>query len=170
MNLLRSHLPPLSDWSAAGIMRESDSIKATVCSAALAVLPSGELMTSTPHSVAIGTSMLSTPTPARPITFRFLPARMTSAVTFERLLTKRASYSADGLDQIGSADVGLIGYTQLLLENIDSLFADFIGNENSMHFRFRSSGRVFSHTLHFCSLSLTGQNQFVLHLLFGLRG
>ena len=37
-------------------------------------------------------SILSTPTPARPIAFKFLPALMTSAVTLVLLLTSKASY------------------------------------------------------------------------------
>ena len=39
-------------------------------------------ITDIPRWLAAGTSMLSTPVPARPIAFRLVPAAMTSAVTF----------------------------------------------------------------------------------------
>ncbi len=47
-----------------------------------------------PRRVAKSRSMLSTPTPARPSTFSFLPASMTSAATLVRLRTMRASYAS----------------------------------------------------------------------------
>ena len=51
---------------------------ARACSAAAMVLPSGELTTTIPLRVAAGTSTLSTPTPARPIIFNFVPASIIS--------------------------------------------------------------------------------------------
>ena len=45
------------------------------------VFPSGELTTTMPWRVAALTSILSTPTPARPMIFKFVPASITSAVT-----------------------------------------------------------------------------------------
>ena len=71
-NLLRSHLPAFMMASAAGTWRASASISAMVCSAAETVLPPGVFMTTMPLRVAAGTSMLSTPTPARTIA-RSLP-------------------------------------------------------------------------------------------------
>src|SRR4029077_15890288 len=48
----------------------------------------------TPRAVAAGTSMLSTPTPARPTTTRRLAASSIGAVTFASLRTMSASISA----------------------------------------------------------------------------
>ena len=53
-------------------MRARANSMAIVCSAAVLVLPSGVFMTTTPAFVALATSMLSTPMPARPTTFRRL--------------------------------------------------------------------------------------------------
>ena len=78
---------------AIGIWRAMAIIMAKVCSVAAMVLPPGELITIMPLSVAAATSILSTPTPARPIIFKFLAAAITSAVTLEAERTIRASYS-----------------------------------------------------------------------------
>ena len=68
-NLRFSHLPDLVDALAC---EESSgpatSIRASVCSATDTALPPGVFITSTPAAVAAGSSTLSTPTPARPIT------------------------------------------------------------------------------------------------------
>ena len=56
-------------------------IIAMVCSVAAMVLPSGVLSTTMPLAVAAGISILSTPTPARPITFKRVEASITSFVT-----------------------------------------------------------------------------------------
>ena len=85
--LLFSHCPPFSEALAWGIWRASDIIKPMVCSAAAMVLPVGALTTMIPRWVAAFTSILSMPTPARPITINFLPASMTWAVTVEALRT-----------------------------------------------------------------------------------
>ena len=53
------------------MLRASESIIAIVCSVAARVLPSGALATMIPFRVAASTSMLSTPTPARPMNFIF---------------------------------------------------------------------------------------------------
>jgi hypothetical protein len=70
VKLFRSHSPAFIERSAAGIRRMHASISANVSSAADTVLPDGALSTATPRSVAASTSMLSTPTPARPMTRR----------------------------------------------------------------------------------------------------
>ena len=62
-----------------------------VCSAAAIVFPSGEFTTIIPFCVAASTSILSTPTPARPIILRFLPASIIADVTLVWLLTISAS-------------------------------------------------------------------------------
>ena len=78
---LRRHCPSCNDWCACGTLRARASISAKACSAAAIVLPVGEFTTAIPWRVAASRSMLSTPTPARPITWRFLPASIISAVT-----------------------------------------------------------------------------------------
>src|ERR1051325_7928627 len=72
MNLFFSHLPARVETSASGICRASASIIESACSAVVMELPNGVFITITPLAVAAGMSTLSTPMPARPITFRFL--------------------------------------------------------------------------------------------------
>ena len=71
--------------------RARASIRPTVCSAAATVLPPGALTTTTPWRVAASTSMLSTPTPARPTTQVAVRLRGPPAVTLVSLRTTRAS-------------------------------------------------------------------------------
>ena len=63
-----------------------------VCSAVEIVLPAGTFMTMMPRLVAASASTLSSPTPARPITFRWSAFWMTSAVTLVALRTTSPSY------------------------------------------------------------------------------
>ena len=70
-------MPDVSDACACGTLRASASINAIVCSAAATMFDCGAFATMIPRLVAAGTSTLSTPIPARPITFRF-PARSIS--------------------------------------------------------------------------------------------
>ena len=72
MNLFFSHLPARVEASASGIWRASASISEMACSAVVMELPKGVFITMMPLAVAAGMSTLSTPMPARPITFRFL--------------------------------------------------------------------------------------------------
>src|SRR5690625_4926433 len=81
------------DIYACGILRANDISIAIVCSAAEFVLPSGAFTTTIPFSVAASRSILSTPTPARPITFKLCPFSITSRVTCVWLLTNKPSYS-----------------------------------------------------------------------------
>ena len=67
-----SHLPACVEASACGISRASANIMAMACSAVVMELPNGVFMTMTPRAVAAGMSTLSTPMPARPMTFRLL--------------------------------------------------------------------------------------------------
>ena len=71
--------------------RASESSIPKESSAAEVVLPAGALTTRMPRSVAALTSMLSMPTPARAMIFRFLPRSMTSRPTFEALRTMSPS-------------------------------------------------------------------------------
>ena len=66
-----SHLPAWVEASACGIWRASASISVMACSAVVIELPNGVFITMMPLAVAAGMSTLSTPMPARPITFRF---------------------------------------------------------------------------------------------------
>ena len=65
-----SHLPACVDASAAGISRASANISAIACSAVVIELPNGVFITMMPRAVAAGISTLSTPMPARPMTFQ----------------------------------------------------------------------------------------------------
>ncbi len=53
-----------------------------MCSAAEVTVDSGAFATTIPRRVAASTSTLSTPTPARPITFRRSARSSSSAVSF----------------------------------------------------------------------------------------
>ena len=86
-----SHLPAWVERSAAGICRASANIKAMVCSPVVIALPKGAFITTMPRPVAAGTSILSTPTPARPTARSLLPASSTSAVTLVAERTTRPS-------------------------------------------------------------------------------
>jgi hypothetical protein len=80
-NRFFSHLPAWVDALAAGRSRASASIRAMACSAVVIELPNGVFITTMPCWVAAATSMLSTPIPARPTTFRFSAAARIFSVT-----------------------------------------------------------------------------------------
>ena len=79
--------PPSSRRRPAARLRARASSSARASSAVETRLPPGEFMTITPRRVAASRSTLSTPTPGRPITFRFLAASSTSAVIWLPLRT-----------------------------------------------------------------------------------
>ena len=62
--------PSTSAAWACGMLRASAKSRPIVCSAAETMFDSGAFATTIPRRVAASTSTLSTPTPARPITFR----------------------------------------------------------------------------------------------------
>ena len=64
------------------MLRASATSSPTVCSAAEVTVDSGAFATTIPRRVAASTSTLSTPTPARPITFRRSARPISSAVSF----------------------------------------------------------------------------------------
>ena len=102
-----SHLPACVDASACGICRASASISVIACSAVVIELPKGVFITMMPFAVAAGMSTLSTPMPARPITFRFFARSRIFGVTFvaERIASpsKLPTVSATGpIGPIGS--------------------------------------------------------------------
>ena len=64
---------------------------ATACSAVVIELPKGVFMTTIPLAVAAGMSTLSTPMPARPITFSLVAAAITSGSALVAERTARPS-------------------------------------------------------------------------------
>jgi len=88
------HCPAFIDAVACGMWRASETISEIACSAVVMVLPPGVFITTMPRLVAAPTSTLSTPMPARPITFNCLAASITSLVTFVPLRITNASASA----------------------------------------------------------------------------
>ena len=85
------HSPLCMDSWANGMFLAMARSIAQECSAAERMFAEGVFITSMPFSVAWGTSMLSTPTPARPMTLRLAPASMTLAFAFVPDLMIRAS-------------------------------------------------------------------------------
>ncbi len=83
----RAHSPERIDASAAATRRTMARTSANVSSAAETVLPAGALRTAIPRSVAASRSMLSTPTPALPITRSILAPARRSASTVVALRT-----------------------------------------------------------------------------------
>ena len=79
-NFFFSHLPLLVEAMACGMERAMASIRPSVCSATETALPPGVFITRTPAAVAALRSTLSTPTPARPITFSLGALRSTSSI------------------------------------------------------------------------------------------
>ena len=92
-NFFFSHLPPLTLAVAWATCRASATMWARVSSATVVDEPPGVFMTTTPRRVAASMSTLSTPTPARPITFRRVARSSSRAVTFVALRTASPSYS-----------------------------------------------------------------------------
>jgi hypothetical protein len=88
-----SHLPFFIDAVACGMERARASIMLIACSAVVTLLPPGVFITTTPRRVAAGTSTLSTPIPARPITRNRGAAAIRSAVTRVELRMMSASVS-----------------------------------------------------------------------------
>ena len=76
----RSHRCSVNDACACGMLRASANINAIVCSAAATMFDCGAFATMIPRLVAASTSTLSTPIPARPITFNRSARAITSAV------------------------------------------------------------------------------------------
>ena len=87
-----SHLPAWVETSAAGSCLARANIMAMACSAVVIELPKGVFITTIPLEVAAGMSTLSTPMPARPMTFRLVAAAMTSLSALVAERTARPSY------------------------------------------------------------------------------
>jgi hypothetical protein len=80
-NFDRSQRPSTSAPCACGMLRTSAIIIAIVCSAAVTMFDVGAFATTMPRLVAALTSTLSTPMPARPITFMRSARSISSAVS-----------------------------------------------------------------------------------------
>jgi hypothetical protein len=87
-------LPAFIDMVAWGTLRARLMSSVRACSAVVTALPVGVFMTTMPRLEAAGTSTLSTPIPARPITRSLSAASITFLVTFEPLRTTSASKPA----------------------------------------------------------------------------
>ena len=91
-NSFFNHLPAFIEASARGSSRTRLNIKLRVSSATATVVANGEFTTVTWCAFAAARSMLSTPTPALPTTFKWGAAANTDSVTLVRPRTIRASY------------------------------------------------------------------------------
>jgi len=92
--LLRFQAPFLRASLAGAMLRAQASSRPTASSAALVMLEVGAFTTMTPALVAVSTSTLSRPTPARAMTLRFFEAAMASASIFVADRMSTASTSA----------------------------------------------------------------------------
>ena len=103
-----SHLPACIRASARHRWRAIASIMASACSATATAFAPGVFMTAMPLRVAASRSMLSTPTPARPITRNFLAcsSRASSTCTADR--TIRASADSRCAGSLPSTRSGVI--------------------------------------------------------------
>ena len=86
-----SHFPACISSLARPMWRAMASIKARVCSATAMALAPGVFITAMPLRVAASRSMLSTPTPARPITRSLWACSSSSALTCTAERTMSAS-------------------------------------------------------------------------------
>ena len=102
--LFLSQAPAFMEASARGISRARANIRPTASSAAASALPPGVFSTRIRRSVAAFTSMLSTPAPARPITFSDFPASIICrlACVAERTTSPTASPTAAARSAGGS--------------------------------------------------------------------
>ena len=97
-----SHFPARVDALAFGICLAIAIIIAMACSAVVIAFPNGVFITMTPFLVAALRSTLSTPIPARPMTFRLSARSRSFSVTLVADRIARPSKSA-----ITSASLGL---------------------------------------------------------------
>ena len=129
-----SHLPAWVEASACGIWRASASISAMACSAVVIELPNGVFITMMPLAVAAGMSTLSTPMPARPITFRLFASSRIFGVTLVAERMARPSIVADDLGELVLvlAEVGLeIDLDAAVLEDLHGGGRESVGDENA---------------------------------------
>ena len=131
-----SHLPACVEASACGIWRASANISAMACSAVVIELPNGVFITMMPRAVAAGMSTLSTPMPARPITFRFLALLEDLRRDLGGGADGEAVVVADDLGELVLvlAEVGLeIDLDAAILEDLHGGGRQSVGDENVGH-------------------------------------
>ena len=129
-----SHLPACVEASACGICRASASISVIACSAVVIELPKGVFITMMPFAVAAGISTLSTPMPARPITFRFFARSRIFGVTLvaERIASPSKPPTSLGELLLVGAELRLeIDLDAAILEDLHGGGRESIGNENA---------------------------------------
>ena len=109
VNLERAHLPIRSAACAGEIKRALARSNAIASSAALTIFDVGALTTITPAAVAAGTSTLSSPTPARAITFKPFAAEIASLSIFvaERISTAETPFANSARSSARSAPLQL---------------------------------------------------------------
>ena len=103
------------------------------CSAVVIELPNGVFITMMPRAVAAGMSTLSTPMPARPITFRLVRLLQDLGGDLGGGADRQAVEAADGLGELVLvlAEIGLeIDLDAAILEDRDGGGRQRIGNEN----------------------------------------
>ena len=108
MNFERVHSPRFTLACASGMLRQSASSMAIVCSVADMMFAVGALMTRMPRAVQASTSTLSSPTPARPTMRSRVPAFTSSGVTAVPLRVMSASDSATASQQLVAFQAGAV--------------------------------------------------------------
>ena len=118
--------------SACGILRATESNNENACSAVEIVFPPGAFNTTTPRRVAVSTSTLSTPTPARPTTRSLLPAFKISAVTFGLAAHHQRAERRNQFDKFALVQAGFNRDLQRVLarEFVHSALRNGIGDED----------------------------------------
>ena len=127
-----SHLPKCVEILAIGIFLARAIIKAIVCSAVVIELPNGVFITIVPLAVAASISTLSTPMPARPMTFKFFACLIISGVTFVLDLIARPSYSLIISDSSSGDRVVFIVTSIPFFLNISSAFLLNLSDINTL--------------------------------------
>ena len=128
-----SHLPAWVEASACGISRASASISVIACSAVVIELPNGVFITMMPLAVAAGISTLSTPMPARPITFSLRGLLDDLGGRLGRGADRKAVVIADDLGELVLvlAEIGLeVDLDAAILEDLHGGGRERVGNEN----------------------------------------
>ena len=135
MNFERVHSPRFTLACASGMLRQSASSMAIVCSVADMMFAVGALMTRMPRCVHASTSTLSRPTPARPMMRSRVPAFTSSGVTAVPLRVISASDSRDGGEQRVAFEAGAVVELDVLrgAEDVEAGVGERVGDEDAEH-------------------------------------
>ena len=98
-----------------------------MCSAAEMTVDSGAFATTIPRRVAASTSTLSTPTPARPITFSRSARSIRSAVSF---VAERIDDRVVAADRLGEVGVAVDVDVEALAQQVDARLGDRLADED----------------------------------------